>query len=210
MIIDTPQSVMDASGRDVFEEIIPNTAYSYTKKRNELWSRYRYFGIGSCNIEYWIQCMKDRYALIEESWDAKIKAWDEYVASIASKVSFAAGSNSETVTDTRSFTTEHTGTISDSGSNTGTVTTEREDTPDNPAGSTKYLAERDTRTDNLTNGNTRTFLNTDTVTNEGTLKTDREYYEGLDSATAAEYIDKVPDPWDGFTSQFRRLFCMVM
>ena len=59
---------------------------------------------------------------------------------------------------------------------------EREDTPDNPAGTTIYLADRST------------------VTMIG------KNYEGLESETVDDYIKAVPDPWDGFTSQFRELF----
>ena len=206
-LIETPQSIKDQDSIDVFEQIIPNTAFEYTKKRNELWNRYRYRGIGSCDRAYWIQCMKDRYNLIEDTWDTKIKAWNTYQAKItADGISFAQGSSKETQTDTRSFTTAHTGTITDGGDN-GKSVTEREDTPDNPAGTSRYLSERTTMTNTGLNSNTRTFLNTDTLTNAGTLVTDTQYFEGLDSETVDDYLKKVPDPWDGFTSQFMKLFC---
>ena len=156
--IDTPQSIKTADNVDVFEQIIPATAYQYAKKRSELWARYRYHGLGSCDRSYWIQCMKDRYNLIEDTWDVKIKAWEQYLSSI----DFSQSSNS--------------------GSNT--VTTEREDTPDNPAGTTIYLSERSKTTSSYTGEN----------------------YEGLESKTVDDYIKAVPDPWDGFTSQFRQLF----
>ena len=207
IFIPTPQSIKDDTLVDVFEQIIPNTAYQYQKKRSELWYRYRYRGIGNCDQAYWIQCMKDRYALIEETWDIKIKAWEAYQTSItANGINFAEGASKETQTDTRSFTNAHTGTITDGGDN-GTVTVEREDTPDNPAGTTKYLAERTTTKSTAANANTRTFLNTDTLTNAGTLVTDMEYFQSLESDTVDKYIKAVPDPWDGFTSQFRELFC---
>ena len=160
--IDTPQSILDDTQVDVFEQIIPNTAYEYQKKRDELWAKYRYRGIGSCDRTYWIQCMKDRKALIEETWDVKIKAWEQYLTSIASSVDFSAGSS------------------------TITTTTEREDTPDNPAGTTVYLSDR-----------SKTVMDTKT-------------YDGLESATVNDYIDSVPDPWDGFTSQFSKLFALVI
>lgn len=160
--IDTPQSIKTADNVDVFEQIIPATAYQYAKKRSELWARYRYHGLGSCDRAYWIQCMKDRYNLIEDTWDVKIKAWEQYLTSISSSIDFSQSSNS--------------------GSNT--VTTEREDTPDNPAGTTVYLSERSKTTSSYTGEN----------------------YEGLESKTVDDYIKAVPDPWDGFTSQFRQLF----
>lgn len=156
--IDTPQSIKDADNVDVFEQIIPATAYEYLKKREELWARYRYHGLGSCNRSYWIQCMKDRYALIEDTWDIKIRAWKQYAASVSTTVDFSAAS-----------------------SETSTLY-EREDTPDNPAGTTVYLSDR-----------SKTVYST-------------KDYEGLESKTVDDYIKTVPDPWDGFTSQFRQLF----
>ena len=160
--VETPQSILDHDLTDVFEEIIPDTEYQYQKKRSELWARYRYYGIGSCDTAYWIQCMKDRYALIKETWDIKIRAWTQYETSVASTVDFSAGSYENT------------------------SVTEREDTPDNPAGTTVYLSDRSTTT---MNGKT---------------------YADLESATVDDYIKAVPDPWDGFTSQFSQLFCMMM
>ena len=156
--IDTPQSIKDADNVDVFEQIIPATAYEYLKKREELWARYRYHGLGSCNRSYWIQCMKDRYALIEDTWDVKIRAWKQYAASVSTTVDF-----------------------SQSSAETKTVY-EHEDCPDSPAGTTIYLADRNT------------------TTYEG------KNYDGLESKTVDDYIKYVPDPWDGFTSQFRELF----
>jgi len=162
IFIETPQSIYDRDNVDVFEQIIPNTAYEYTKKRSELWARFRYRGIGSCDRAYWIQCMKDRYNLIEDTWDIKIKAWKQYQTSVASTVDF-----------------------SESSYETTTVS-EREDTPDTPAGTTVYLADRSTVTMNGKN------------------------YEGLESATVDDYIKAVPDPWDGFTTQFMKLFCFTI
>ena len=156
--VETPQSILDRTTVDVFEQIIPNTAYQYQKKRNELWYKYRYRGIGSCDQTYWIQCMKDRYALIEETWDIKIKAWIQYQTSVASSVDFASGSFQNT------------------------TVTEREDTPDNPAGTTVYLS------------------------NRSTVNMSGKTYDDLESQTVDDYIKAIPDPWDGFTSQFRELF----
>lgn len=156
--VDTPQSIKDTDNVDVFEQIIPATAYEYLKKREELWARYRYHGLGSCDRAYWIQCMKDRYALIEDTWDIKIRAWKQYAASVSTTVDFSAGSQEYS------------------------TVTEREDTPDNPAGTTVYLSDR-----------TKTEYS-------------GKQYTDLESKTVDDYIKYVPDPWDGFTSQFRELF----
>lgn len=161
--IETPQSVLDDHGIDVFERIIPNTAYDYQKKHDELWAKYRYRGIGSCDRDYWIQCMTDRYTLIEDTWDVKIKAWEAYQSKIAADGIDFSQSSGESRTHTL---------------------TEREDTPDNPAGTTVYLSDRSNVTTDYIGKN----------------------FEGLESETTDDYIKRVPDPWDGFTSQFVKLF----
>lgn len=161
--IETPQSIEDKDNVDVFEQIIPNTAYEYQKKRSELWARFRYYGIGSCDRSYWLQCMKDRYALIEETWDIKIKAWNAYQTRITGNgIDLSASSfESQTVVS-------------------------REDTPDNPASTTIYLSDRTTTDYSGKN------------------------YQDLESQTVDDYIKAVPDPWDGFTSQFLRYFAIIM
>ena len=163
IMIETPQSIEDKDNVDVFEQIIPDTAYEYQKKRSELWARFRYYGIGSCDRSYWLQCMKDRYALIEETWDTKIKAWNAYQTKISGDgIDFSASSfDSQTVVS-------------------------REDTPDNPAGTAVYLSDRTTTDYSGKN------------------------YQDLESQTVDDYIKAVPDPWDGFTSQFLRYFAIIM
>lgn len=159
IFIKTPQSIKDDTTQDVFESIIPNTAYQYQKKRSELWARFRYHGIGCNDVNYWVQCMQDRYKLIEDTWDVKIKAWEQYKTSVTSSVDFSV-SSAET-----------------------TTVYEREDMPDSPASTTVYLSDRSKTQYNGKN------------------------YEGLESETVDDYIKSVPDPWDGFTAQFRMLFC---
>lgn len=161
IMIETPQSIKERDNIDVFEQIIANTEYEYNKKRSELWARFRYHAIGSCDRTYWIQCMIDRYELIKETWDIKIRAWKQYAASVSSTVDLSA-SSSEMKT-----------------------IYEHEDTPDNPAGTTVYLSDRNTTTSTVKN------------------------YDGLESQTIDDYIKYVPDPWDGFTSEFNKLFCFI-
>lgn len=156
--IDTPDSILNYDSRDVFEEIIPNTEYQYQQKRDELWAKYRYRGIGSCNVDYWVQCMTDVYSIIKETWDVKIRTWEQYKTSVALTVD-----------------------LSESSSHYDLVT-EHEDTPDTALSTTRYLSDRNTSTYDATNKS------------------------GLESKTVRDYIDAVPDPWDGFTNEFRKLF----
>ena len=117
----TPQAVLDEDMRDVFEEIIPDTQFLYEEKRAVLWGRYRYRGIPTCNLEYWIQCMQDRYLMIVASYDMKLCAFDTLYNKI--------GSDGPDFSD---------------GSTDYNMVTEYEDMPDNPATDTRYLSNRST------------------------------------------------------------------
>lgn len=95
--IPTPDSILNDDSLDVFEEIIPATESDYAMKRSALWVRFRYRGIGNPDIDYWLQCMKDRYASIAAVWDMKIKVWKEYLSRNSITVSMSS-SEYETVT----------------------------------------------------------------------------------------------------------------
>ena len=134
--METPQSIQEKDNVDVFEQIIPNTEYEFTGKRSALWAYYRYRGIPTCDRNYWIQCMKDRYAIISESMDIRIKAWKKFLTDTSGGIDLSDGSTDYT------------------------MTTEYEDTPDSPAGTTKYLS---SRTTNSYTGTTHNDLESVTV-----------------------------------------------
>ena len=113
----TPESILEDDEIDVFESMIADSEYEYQSKRDAMWAMFRYRAIGNGNIAYWIQCMKDRYALIVHDYDLKIKAYKTFVSNTLT-VDFA-DSSSE-------YDQENT----------------REDVPDNATGSTEYLSER--------------------------------------------------------------------
>lgn len=122
--VPTPQSILDDDEIDVFEEIIPDTETYYVEMRTILWAFYGLRGIGNCNITYWLQTMKMRYAQIKIKYNVKFQAIGEWLASIASSIDMSDGS------------TEY------------TTVTSNEDNPDNPQGSTVYLSDRNTVTYN--------------------------------------------------------------
>lgn len=134
--MESPQSVLTEKEIDVFEQIIPNTDYQYAKKRSALWSYYRYRGIPTCNLDYWIQCMTDRYAVIKESMDIKIKAWEKFLTDTSTGIDLSDGTNDYT------------------------LTTEYEDTPDTNATGDKYLSSKTTQT---YNGATKSDLESETI-----------------------------------------------
>lgn len=115
----TPQSILDDEEIDVFESMIPNTEYEYQAKRDILWATFRYRALGSGNLAYWLQCMKDRYAVVSHEYDIKIRAWNAFKNKVTTDgVDFAESSSEYDQVNTR------------------------EDVPDNATGSTEYLSER--------------------------------------------------------------------
>ena len=81
MIVPTPQSIKDDDSRDVFAEIF--SAYKYASDMEAvMWAAYRYRGIGSVDVDYWVQCMKDRAEILSYMYDLKFKAISELKSKI--------------------------------------------------------------------------------------------------------------------------------
>lgn len=217
--LDTIKSLLD-DNRDVLEEIIPDSEQYYAEKRAAILNEYKYRGIGSCDVDYWIDCMQARYFSIVSKYDIAFERWLAF-ANKQDKT-FADGSSVVTteveyghVIETQHghvLTTAHGEVITTSHGKT--VTTEREDNPDNPAGQTKYLSNRDTQTDSGTDSDTHSGQDTDTHSGKDTdthsgkdIQTvTTETFSGLDSITAAEYIAGIPNPLKDFAREFRELF----
>lgn len=73
MIVPTPQSIKDDDSRDVFKEIF--SSYNNAADLEKImWSAYRYRGIGNLDVDYWVQCMKDRAETLDSVYDLKFKA----------------------------------------------------------------------------------------------------------------------------------------
>lgn len=131
--IPTPTSILEDDERDVFREIIPGS-FKPDDTPNEgsielvmwgiLWQFYRYRGIGNCNVDYWVTCMKNRYFQIASVYKLKFKVYDEWMAANM-------GSAPVDLSD---------------GATQYSMVTEMEDTPDNPQGTEKYLSDRNTVT----------------------------------------------------------------
>lgn len=66
--VDTIASLL-ADERDVVTEIIGTEEAVYEDKRMALTSMYRYRMIGSCDVDRWVQAMKDRAVLLRRKWD---------------------------------------------------------------------------------------------------------------------------------------------
>lgn len=121
----TPQRIEDEQEVDVFEEIVDDTEYQYQAKRGALWAVYRFRFIGSCDVDSWIQVMRDRNALIQREYDMKLRAYAKLVSDVS--------------TDGADMT---------QASNESTMVNEHEDTPGSADDNLKYISERNTMTVN--------------------------------------------------------------
>ena len=81
MIVPTPQSIKDDESRDVFAEIF--SAYEYADDMEAvMWAVYRCRGIGNADVDYWVQCMKDRAKILSYTYDLKFRAISELKSDI--------------------------------------------------------------------------------------------------------------------------------
>ena len=137
--IPTPDSILTDDNIDVFEKIIDDSETYHTEMRYILWSFYQYRGIGNCDVDYWIQTMKNRYNQVKMVYLPKFKLLDEWLTEVmgTAPVDLSEGQTNYT------------------------MKTEIEDNPDNPQGSTVYLSDRNTVT---YNGKTYSGLSSETVT----------------------------------------------
>lgn len=122
--IPTPDSILDDTQRDVFEDIIPDTYAGYQVMRQIMWDTYGSRGIGHCDVDYWVKEMQRRFRMIYPTYSVKFKAFNEWLT---------ANTGNDPVD------------LSDATTHYSTVY-EHEDNPDNPQGDTRYLADRDTTT----------------------------------------------------------------
>lgn len=121
--VKTPASILaDDPTADVFKTLLggdsddANHPYR-SEEYAALWARFRYRGIGNCDLTYWQQCLADRFAEIKQKYEAKFKIYAGFLSS--------------------SFT--------DLAQSSGTVTYLHEDMPDTSTSST-FLSTRDTTT----------------------------------------------------------------
>jgi len=147
--LETPKSILEEQELDVFAEITDESGLTYKSvMKQALWHYYRIRCIGSCDVDEWMQAMKDRLALVGPKWDAVLDRasqtdlTDLYDRKYEREIKHTAidGTEGDVSTD------------STEGSNTSV--TENEDLPQTVTGSAKYLSARVTVTD--TPGVTRT------------------------------------------------------
>ena len=74
----TPKSILSKYQKDIFEESINDREEFYIEKREILWQSYRNRGIGHCDIDYFLENLKDRYDRIKSKYDIKIEMYLDY------------------------------------------------------------------------------------------------------------------------------------
>lgn len=214
--VPTPYSIMnpdEGEGTDVFASIIPDSDDYSSGKRSILWAVYGDTGIGNPDSEYWIRRMKGRYAEIKNTYDLRIKAFEEMKAKIAA--------NGISTDDTSQTTrTEQYGktTVTDGYGKDGelTVTNDLKSANYDPAqddttDAEKYLSDFTKDTGSVTTKDTRTRT-TSTEIGKGAdgeaagSKVSVSGGSGLETETIKKWMESVEDPYQSFAKEFAKYF----
>lgn len=211
----TPRILLEDDEVDIFAEILEDAAYENKElMAKALWARWRDYCIGSCDLDGWVQGMKDRLALIGDKWDAIMtKALETELNSITDR-SYERILQRTAIegTDGDVRTLEHEGSdtteISHEGDDVNVM--EHEAMPQTASGETKYLDAR--QTDTRTNG-----MKDTTEYSPGVKDTekyapntqDKETYRADDTIPAAtfnEMMRNYPSVLMGFADEFGGYF----
>lgn len=211
----TPRILLEDDEVDVFAEVLEDAAYENKElMAKALWARWRDYCIGSCDLDGWVQGMKDRLTLIGDKWDAVMsKALETELNAITDRsyeriVQRTAMPN----TDGDVRTLEHEGKDTTELSHTGDDVNvmEHEAMPQTESGATKYLDAR--QTDTHTNG-----MKDTTEYSPGVKDTekyapntqDKETYHADDTIPAITFSDMMrnyPSVLMGFADEFSGYF----
>lgn len=202
--IATPQSIYDQgegeypAETDIFEVIFTGTSYTYADlMKAALWATYRYYMIGSCDVERWVQSMKDRTSIIGTKWDLifdRVNGADPVDLSDLHELSYVRTIKREPIEGTEGDvrTVSHTGDITDKN--------EHESLPQTATDDTKYLDSRskDIHTNNQTDTDKYAPHTIDT----------EDYAEDRDinAATFSRMIREYPDILDAFAREYAQYF----
>lgn len=211
----TPRILLEDDKVDVFAEILEDATYENKElMAKALWARWRDYCIGSCDLDGWVQGMKDRLTLIGDKWDAVMsKALETELNSITDRSyerilqrTAIEGTNGDvrTLEHEGKDTTE----VSHEGDDVNIM--EHENMPQTESGTTKYLDAR--QTDTRTNGikDTTEYSPGVTDTEKYAPNTqDKETYHADDTIPAAtfnEMMRNYPSVLMGFADEFSGYF----
>ena len=208
--VPTPDSILEDDDVDVFEQIIPESETYHTEMRQILWDFYGLRGIGNCDMAYWIKAMQARFRQIRTVYNIKFRLVDEWLSTMNESIDLSDHAEESTTTNAHGhvITNAYGRRVNTLDAGSRTDTSEHEDNPDNPAGTTKYLASRDT---NTVGGQTDTSTDdavTDTSTNSGTdtITWNNKTYSGLSSETVGRFLETIPDLQRQFADEFKLQF----
>ena len=211
----TPRILLEDDEVDIFAEVLEDATYENKElMAKALWARWRDYCIGSCDLDGWVQGMKDRLTLIGDKWDAIMsKALEIELNSITDRSyerivqrTAIKGTNGDvrTLEHEGKDTTE----LSHEGDDVNVM--EHEAMPQTESGATKYLDAR--QTDTRTNG-----MKDKTEYSPGVKDTekyvpntqDKETYHADDTIPAAtfnEMMRNYPSVLMGFADEFSGYF----
>ena len=211
----TPRILLEDDEVDIFAEVLEDATYENKElMAKALWARWRDYCIGSCDLDEWLQGMKDRLTLIGDKWDAVMsKALETELNSITDR-SYERILQRTAIegTDGDVRTLEHEGKdtteVSHEGDDVNVM--EHEAMPQTESGATKYLDAR--QTDTRTNGmkDTTEYSPGVTDTEKYAPNTqDKETYHADDTIPAAtfnEMMRNYPSVLMGFADEFSGYF----
>ena len=191
----TPRILLEDDEVDVFAEILEDAEYDNKElMAKALWARWRDYCIGSCDLDAWVQGMKDRLTLVGDKWDAVMtKALETELNSITDRSYeriVQRTANEGTDGDVR--------TLSHEGEDKHVM--EHEAMPQTAAGTTKYLDARQTDT------NQKGIVDTDAYVPN---TQDKETYHADDTIPAATFTEMMrnyPSVLMGFADEFSGYF----
>lgn len=211
----TPRILLEDDEVDVFAEILEDATYENKElMAKALWARWRDYCIGSCDLDGWVQGMKDRLTLIGDKWDAIMsKALETELNAITDRSYERIVQRTampDTDGDVRVISHEGSDTTELSHEGDDVSVMEHEALPQTESGATKYLDAR--QTDTRTNGMVDTTEYTPGVTDTETYRPntqDKETYHADDTIPAAtfnEMMRNYPSVLIGFADEFSGYF----
>lgn len=211
----TPRILLEDDEVDVFAEVLEDAAYENKElMAKALWARWRDYCIGSCDLDGWVQGMKDRLTLVGDKWDAVMTKALETELNAVTDRSYERIVQRTAIegTDGDVRTLEHEGKdtteVSHEGDDVNVM--EHEAMPQTASGATKYLDVR--QTDTRTNG-----MKDTTEYSPGVKDTekyapntqDKETYHADDTIPAITFSDMMrnyPSVLMGFADEFSGYF----
>lgn len=191
IVIDTPQSIMDEGNdyypaeTDIFETIfnmLSTTFVNASAMQAALWSKYRFYMLGSCCTDKWVRIMADRLEQIGERWDDIMTAAANGDLASLKELSYTRLIKRQPIPETEG--------------DVRTTSYEHESLPQTQTSTTKYLDERSGTSDTYAPNtqDTETYDEERDV-NAATFERMMQKYPRIPEAFADEFKDYFVERW---------------